>query len=363
MVEFNICEHPCCSASIEDMTHLVNGYTDSKSYLPDNNPFLGYRESDCVAIYTLTHMKSDGYEVIHSHIVEDPALDMDVKFPIDGYFKITKLLIPNQNILYTNFIDLDSEGNRVWKHYGNTLYFYDTYRKQVYKLIKDDVHITLTGTLLYFDGKKDNEFKHTDNKDKIIGLVIDIECKDLIEDTMLTDLEYKYLKKTETGYVLCDNENDADGYLYDIDDLEYDWIYQNVCIRHNGEKEKEVPDYPIVEGYHYELVCDLIEVLEQCDGSITTQRATKDIFVLCHFRQCVYNTLAKYVKNCPARCNPTESEADIIWLHSSLMALEYIISTGNYSEAQMLLEQLSVCGGPCIEVKINNKKGCGCGKR
>lgn len=364
MIDFKICEQACCSVQIIDLTPVIGGYNKSKSYYPQNNPTLGFRSSDVVAIYTLTKIKSDGYEVIHSHFVDDVEQDMDMTFPEDGYFKLTKTVIPTQNILYTDFIDYDEENDiRVWENYGKTFYFFDTYRKKLFKVLKDDPKIALSGTLLYLD-EKTNEYKHTDNNRCITNLVVDADDTELINKTILTEKEHSFVKETESGYVLCEEDDeDMSGYLYDINDLTFEWIYDNVCIRHNKTDKVNEFNYPVIKGYSYVEVCDLMEILEQCDGIITTQRNTKDLFSICKFRECVFKLTSEYVKNCPTKCGSGNTDADLIWLQSSLWTLEFLIECGDYMEAQIILEQLSVCGGPCMSIDLKKKKGCNCGKR
>lgn len=270
MIDFNICENDGGKLWVDDLTDVVGGYNPGVRYDPESNTTMGYRRDASVAVYVLTRVRTKGEETMCVHVSMEPEASVSMDLPGDGYYKVTKILVPADD-----FVSADDYEE--WRaSYGATTYYYD---------------------------RESGEFR----------------------------------KIVDTG-----------GEVPEGDD---------VIGRFEG---------PGAGEFEYVFRADVMEIVEQCDGVITTMRMTHEWFSLFRFRMCVFGRNGEYIRDCPPRCvrgDLADSVATLLWLNASLGNMQLLIDCGRYMEAEKILEHLSVCGGPCADVSFRRKEGCGCGSR
>lgn len=90
----------------------------------------------------------------------------------------------------------------------------------------------------------------------------------------------------------------------------------------------------------------------------------KEVFNICKIRKClVYLQRKMLLGNCPETgdCSETKDLRNTRdFLMSAVYVLEYLKNTGNFAEAQRIIDNLSTCGFPC-EDKDFTFSDCGCG--
>lgn len=131
---------------------------------------------------------------------------------------------------------------------------------------------------------------------------------------------------------------------------------------------KEGNIYKYLGENEYELVeANLIFEINVEDTTIIKE--AKNTFSVCHLQDCYYNLCKKLLNNlcsCNRNCNVLNTYADDIFnrdlINMALHAIQYALDTGQYYEAQRLLEIVTGCGEICAEFDPNksNKNGCGC---
>lgn len=374
MIDFRVCELTHCKSLIEDLTEVLHGYNtdEDKSYAPLYNKNMGYRLNDCMAIYVLTKISSDGESTVSVHFMEDPREDLEIHFEEDGYYKITKILIPTVQILSNeSFMDDD-----IWPQYGKMRYFYYPPLCKFFKIVPTKYQdYIIRGKLLYKD-EEDGLYKEPTARITPQYLMIDNKRMfvDILEkhgEQILDEDGYPVIlteSKTPGSYeeYVGSEESERNQYaLFDLDSFEKRWIDTNICFKWDVPVKPQFPFLPEIEGYEY-IPVEVDEIIEGCDGWITTIRETKEMFVLCKFRECVFRRNSEFLKDCPCDCIKDSSKDGlhtIMWLNSSLQVLEFLVHCERFIEAMQLLEQLNVCGGPCAEFKRDSKKGCGCGRK
>ena len=370
MIDFRICDTNGCKALIEDLTDVIDGYNyNDESYYPSDNENMGYRLNDCVAMYVLTRVRSEGDRTVSVHVVDDPRSDIDVHFEHDGFHKVTKIVIPTNNILANEtFMDDD-----VWPKYGRTRYFYYPTDERYYKIVKKpDTSLLIRGKLLYFDDRKDNCWKEPIPGQRPRYLMVDVDdTKQAVienaggERTTDDDGNDIYLTECRLGYRVWTSSDTNKYALYNLASLKEEWVMRNICPIWDEPEGPRIPQsFPTApDGYVY-VPADVEEIIEQCDGAITTIRETKEMFCVCHLRECAFLRNGEYIKDCPNRCVAPEEEdtiKTILWLNATLQVIDFLVDRGDYMGAEQVLEQMQTCGGPCVEIE-KRKGGCGCGK-
>lgn len=92
---------------------------------------------------------------------------------------------------------------------------------------------------------------------------------------------------------------------------------------------------------------------------------TTELFTFCKLNKCVINyqkqTLFKKVESCNKICKEDNKKSLRDFLFISVYILDYLVCTGNYAEAQRILESLSACGELCNDsVFISSTTNCNC---
>lgn len=92
---------------------------------------------------------------------------------------------------------------------------------------------------------------------------------------------------------------------------------------------------------------------------------TTELFTFCKLNKCVINyqkqTLFKKVESCNKICKEDNEKSLRDFLFISVYILDYLVCTGNYAEAQRILESLSACGELCNDsVFISSTTNCNC---
>lgn len=92
---------------------------------------------------------------------------------------------------------------------------------------------------------------------------------------------------------------------------------------------------------------------------------TTELFTFCKLNKCVINyqkqTLFKKIESCNKICKEDNKKSLRDFLFVSIYVLDYLVCTGNYAEAQRILESLSACGQLCNDsVFINSTTNCNC---
>ena len=90
-----------------------------------------------------------------------------------------------------------------------------------------------------------------------------------------------------------------------------------------------------------------------------------ELFTFCKLNKCVINyqkqTLFKKVESCNKICKEDNKKSLRDFLFISVYVLDYLVCTGNYAEAQRILENLSACGELCNDsVFISSTTNCNC---
>ena len=120
MIDFNICENEGGVLWIDDLTDVVGGYNPGVRYDPESNTTMGYRRDASVAVYVLTRVRSKGEETLCVHVSMEPEAPVSMDLPGDGYYKVTKILVPVEDFV-------EAEDYEEWRTaYGATTYYYDT---------------------------------------------------------------------------------------------------------------------------------------------------------------------------------------------------------------------------------------------
>lgn len=114
-----------------------------------------------------------------------------------------------------------------------------------------------------------------------------------------------------------------------------------------------------------------MELLVEINTTGTTIiKETKNTFSLCHLQDCFYNLCKKLLNNlcgCNKDCDKANTYSqdifnrDLIWM--AINTIRYAIESGQYFEAQRLLESVSGCGNICAQFNTDsnlNTSGCGC---
>ena len=148
--------------NIQDLTEAINGYVLNKDYSfhPMYMDELKFHKEECVAIYIIRKITSDDEEQIGFHILDDPDDEIVISLKEDGYYKVTRIVLPNQysiDKLLVKFKDNDkykrllkNEGqDRYFQMYGNELYYFNSRNKCFYKKIYDAAEDS------YYDEKVD----------------------------------------------------------------------------------------------------------------------------------------------------------------------------------------------------------------
>lgn len=90
-----------------------------------------------------------------------------------------------------------------------------------------------------------------------------------------------------------------------------------------------------------------------------------ELFTFCKLNKCVINyqkqTLFKKIESCNKICKEDNKKSLRDFLFISVYILDYLVCTGNYAEAQRILESLSACGELCNDsVFISSTTNCNC---
>lgn len=92
---------------------------------------------------------------------------------------------------------------------------------------------------------------------------------------------------------------------------------------------------------------------------------TTELFTFCKLNQCVIKyqkqTLFNKIDSCNQICKQDNQKSIRDFLFISVYVLDYLVCTGNYAEAQRILESLSSCGTLCDDstfLNINNNCNC-----
>lgn len=115
---------------------------------------------------------------------------------------------------------------------------------------------------------------------------------------------------------------------------------------------------------------DVALLVELNEAGTTINKEIKNTFSLCRLQDCFYNLCKELLNNLCSinNCKSTEIyhqdilNRDIIWM--ALNVIKYAIDSGQYLEAQRLLENITGCGNICgkFETTNLNSSGCGCNR-
>lgn len=136
------------------------------------------------------------------------------------------------------------------------------------------------------------------------------------------------------------------------------------------ENDKLVYYYDLDAGSvtTYDIESNFDEIYE-----LVTSNTPMNCFYFGEYSITIYGLIECYVllaedrinnflrNNCKQNCDAPCSDYKLDILLAAILVLNYLISKGEYFEAQRILNNLNTCGSLCSEY-ITDLKGCGCGE-
>lgn len=202
-------------------------------------------------------------------------------------------------------------------------------------------------------------FAYDDDEDSLVPVLSSKKVSNAYNNDYIS---YNYTVNYDGRYVYS---------KYGIYNIDYllsgdEYVIKDKIFYYNGNIYlglANVSDPSEINGTNAETIANWY-TLKEYIGSHINYYYTTELFTFCKLNKCVINyqkqTIAEKLKSCNNICADDDMSDLRNFLFVTLYVLDYLVCTGNYSEAQRILESLSACGNLCDDSVFTNSTNCGC---
>jgi hypothetical protein len=180
---------------------------------------------------------------------------------------------------------------------------------------------------------------------------------------------YKLLIPTLDHFKVETSENDLESEVTYSKLFEEIFFYKGVLYKSNlpsGEEEynleQVLKNSDVITNY-----IDAYNIVQNGGGSQTFYCPIKNVFSVCKLQRCLVYLQRQLLLDNSKICSYDKCSTDENlrnrrdFLLSAMYVFDYLKDIGNFTEAQRILDNLSICNSICGDELNHFNKGCGCG--